>query len=41
VPRAPDGQDVTLVSARPAGVTGRLPLLYYLHGGGMIMGNAW
>ncbi|MFI6469659.1 alpha/beta hydrolase [Streptomyces sp. NPDC050516] len=36
-----DGRDVTLVSARPAGVSGPLPLLYYLHGGGMIMGNAW
>lgn len=35
------GRDVTLVSARPAGVGGPLPLLYYLHGGGMIMGNAW
>ncbi|GGU27539.1 esterase [Streptomyces violascens] len=35
------GQDVTLVSARPAGVGGPLPLLFYLHGGGMIMGNAW
>ncbi|MER7755589.1 alpha/beta hydrolase [Kitasatospora sp. NPDC097643] len=37
----PDGRDVRLVSARPAGVAGPLPLLYYLHGGGMIMGNAW
>ncbi|MDH6628548.1 acetyl esterase/lipase [Streptomyces sp. LBL] len=33
--------DVILVSARPAGLTGPLPLLYYLHGGGMVMGNAW
>ncbi|MFI6688963.1 alpha/beta hydrolase [Streptomyces sp. NPDC050485] len=41
VPGASGGQDVTLVSARPAGITGPLPLLYYLHGGGMIMGNAW
>ncbi|MFK0177535.1 alpha/beta hydrolase [Streptomyces xanthochromogenes] len=32
---------VTLVDARPAGAVGPLPLLYYLHGGGMIMGNAW
>ncbi|MEV6732617.1 MULTISPECIES: alpha/beta hydrolase [unclassified Streptomyces] len=42
--RAPglrDGREVTLVSARPAGTTGPLPLLYYMHGGGMIMGNAW
>ncbi|MGW2180632.1 alpha/beta hydrolase [Streptomyces sp. NPDC001732] len=38
---AAGGQDVTLVSARPAGITGPLPLLYYMHGGGMIMGNAW
>ncbi|MFD7911385.1 alpha/beta hydrolase [Streptomyces sp. NPDC059752] len=34
------GRDVTLLSARPAGVTGPLPLLYYMHGGGMVMGNA-
>nr|SCN11943.1 esterase LipW [Kitasatospora aburaviensis] len=40
VPGAPDGPDVTLVSARPAGIPRPLPLLYYLHGGGMIMGNA-
>ncbi|WP_232247852.1 alpha/beta hydrolase [Kitasatospora azatica] len=33
--------EVRLVSARPAGLAGPLPLLYYLHGGGMIMGNAW
>ncbi|MER8046667.1 alpha/beta hydrolase [Streptomyces sp. NPDC094032] len=41
VPGAPGGPEVTLVSARPAGAAGPLPLLYYLHGGGMIMGNAW
>ncbi|QDY76426.1 alpha/beta hydrolase [Streptomyces qinzhouensis] len=41
VPGPRGAPDVTLVSARPAGVTGPLPLLYYLHGGGMIMGNAW
>ncbi|WP_225094741.1 alpha/beta hydrolase [Streptomyces sp. CoH27] len=41
VPGAPGAPDVTLVSARPAGVAGPLPLLYYMHGGGMIMGNAW
>ncbi|MEU9379251.1 alpha/beta hydrolase [Streptomyces sp. NPDC048255] len=41
VPGAPDGHDVTLVCARPAGIAGPLPLLYYMHGGGMIMGNAW
>ncbi|MEU8621903.1 alpha/beta hydrolase fold domain-containing protein [Streptomyces sp. NPDC048623] len=33
--------EVTLVSARPAGLDGPLPLLYYLHGGAMVMGNAW
>ncbi|GAA2277352.1 alpha/beta hydrolase [Kitasatospora cystarginea] len=40
--RAPvrDGSEVRLVSARPAGIAGPLPLLYYMHGGGMIMGNA-
>ncbi|WP_327358742.1 alpha/beta hydrolase [Streptomyces sp. NBC_01304] len=41
VPGPPDAPDVTLVHARPAGVDGPLPLLYYLHGGAMIMGNAW
>ncbi|MGW1287616.1 alpha/beta hydrolase [Streptomyces sp. NPDC002586] len=41
VPGPPGGPDVTLVSARPAGLAGPLPLLFYLHGGGMIMGNAW
>ncbi|MFF7725581.1 alpha/beta hydrolase [Streptomyces sp. NPDC008001] len=41
VPGPPDGPDVTLVSARPAGLSGPLPLLYYMHGGAMIMGNAW
>lgn len=41
VPGASGDPDVTLVSARPAGLDGPLPLLYYLHGGGMIMGNAW
>ncbi|MEU7424845.1 alpha/beta hydrolase [Streptomyces sp. NPDC040750] len=41
-PRAAAGErDVTLVIARPAGIAGPLPLLYYVHGGGMIMGNAW
>ncbi|MFG2874642.1 alpha/beta hydrolase [Streptomyces sp. NPDC048337] len=41
VPGPPGGPDVTLVSARPAGLGGPLPLLYYMHGGAMIMGNAW
>ncbi|MFI1763440.1 alpha/beta hydrolase [Streptomyces sp. NPDC020800] len=41
VPGPAGAPDVTLVSARPAGVTGPLPLLYYMHGGGMITGNAW
>ncbi|MCZ4095347.1 alpha/beta hydrolase [Streptomyces sp. So13.3] len=41
VPGPPDGPDVTLVSARPSGLVGPLPLLYYLHGGAMVMGNAW
>ncbi|MFE5482260.1 alpha/beta hydrolase [Streptomyces sp. NPDC056527] len=40
VPGPSGERDVTLVSARPAGVSGPLPLLYYMHGGGMIMGNA-
>ncbi|MFF7753495.1 alpha/beta hydrolase [Streptomyces sp. NPDC007971] len=41
VPGPPGAPDVTLVRARPAGVSGPLPLLYYMHGGGMITGNAW
>ncbi|MFC5664542.1 alpha/beta hydrolase [Kitasatospora misakiensis] len=42
VPGLGDGPAVRLVSARPAGAGGGpLPLLYYLHGGGMVTGNAW
>ncbi|MGG2463893.1 alpha/beta hydrolase [Streptomyces sp. RGM 3693] len=41
VPGPVGAPDVTLVSARPAGLVGPLPLLYYLHGGAMVMGNAW
>ncbi|MFE4252964.1 alpha/beta hydrolase [Streptomyces sp. NPDC056910] len=41
VPGPPDGPEVTLVSARPSGLVGPLPLLYYMHGGAMVMGNAW
>ncbi|MEU6538400.1 alpha/beta hydrolase [Streptomyces sp. NPDC047000] len=41
VPGLDGGPDVTLVHARPADATGPLPVLYYMHGGGMIMGNAW
>lgn len=41
VPGPPDGPDVTLVSARPSGLLGPLPLLYYMHGGAMVTGNAW
>ncbi|MFD7260397.1 alpha/beta hydrolase [Streptomyces sp. NPDC059874] len=41
VPGPPGGPDVTLVSARPSGLAGPLPLLYYMHGGAMVMGNAW
>ncbi|MFK0223226.1 alpha/beta hydrolase [Streptomyces vinaceus] len=42
VPGPPGAPEVTLVSARPSGLAGRpLPLLYYMHGGGMVMGNAW
>ena len=37
----PGPPDITLVCARPADAIGPLPVLYYLHGGGMIMGNAW
>ncbi|MFG3281738.1 alpha/beta hydrolase [Streptomyces sp. NPDC048111] len=41
VPRPARGPDVTLVLAGPARRAGPLPVLYYLHGGGMVMGNAW
>ncbi|MFS8200609.1 alpha/beta hydrolase [Streptomyces sp. CWNU-52B] len=41
VPGGEGRPDVTLVYARPADATEPLPVLYYLHGGGMIMGNAW
>ncbi|MGW1766929.1 alpha/beta hydrolase [Streptomyces sp. NPDC002073] len=41
VPGGAGAPEVTLVCARPAGVAGPLPALYYMHGGGMIMGNAW
>ncbi|MEU6864248.1 alpha/beta hydrolase [Streptomyces sp. NPDC046876] len=41
VPGPPGGPEVTLVSARPAGRARPLPLLYYMHGGGMVTGNAW
>jgi acetyl esterase/lipase len=41
VPGGGAGTEVTLVSARPAGLVGPAPLLYYMHGGGMISGNAW
>ncbi|MFD7453689.1 alpha/beta hydrolase [Kitasatospora sp. NPDC059827] len=41
VPRADGDGAFTLVSARPAGIREPLPLLYYLHGGGMVTGNAW
>ena len=40
-PGPPGAPDVTLVYGRPAGATGPLPVLYYMHGGGMVMGNAW
>ncbi|MFI9273514.1 alpha/beta hydrolase [Kitasatospora sp. NPDC052896] len=41
VPGTQGSREVRLVSARPAGIAGPLPVLYYMHGGGMIMGNAW
>ncbi|MER7196302.1 esterase [Streptomyces sp. CB01635] len=41
IPGPPGGPEVTLVSARPSGLVGPLPLLYYMHGGAMVMGNAW
>jgi acetyl esterase/lipase len=41
VPGPQGSPDVTLVYTRPADATGALPALYYMHGGAMIMGNAW
>jgi acetyl esterase/lipase len=41
VPGVGGGPDITLVHARPAGAAGPLPVLYYMHGGGLVMGNAW
>lgn len=41
MPGTEGSPDVTLVYARPADATVPLPVLYYMHGGGMIMGNAW
>lgn len=32
--------DFSLLVARPAGVTGPLPAIYHMHGGGMIMGDS-
>ncbi|MEU8526220.1 alpha/beta hydrolase [Streptomyces sp. NPDC048629] len=40
-PGPPGAPDVTLVYGRPADAAGPLPVLYYMHGGGMVMGNAW
>ena len=34
-----DGQDVKLVVARPAGVTGQLPAFMFFHGGGWVLGD--
>ncbi|MEU8139684.1 alpha/beta hydrolase [Streptodolium elevatio] len=41
VPGPPGAPDVTLVIVRPSAAVGPLPLLYYMHGGAMVMGNAW
>jgi acetyl esterase/lipase len=36
----PEGQpDITLLIARPTAVTGPMPVIYMIHGGGMIMGD--
>ncbi|MEU7469198.1 alpha/beta hydrolase [Streptomyces sp. NPDC044984] len=37
---ADDAAGLPLLLCRPTGVVGRLPVLYYLHGGGMVMGHA-
>jgi acetyl esterase/lipase len=39
-PGADGRADASLLVCRPTGATGRLPVLYYLHGGGMVMGHA-
>lgn len=36
---APDGADVPLILVRPADAVGPLPVLYTIHGGGMVMGT--
>ncbi|MEY9872985.1 acetyl esterase/lipase [Streptacidiphilus sp. MAP12-33] len=37
-----DGHQVVLVEGRPARTAATaLPVVYYVHGGGMVMGNAW
>jgi acetyl esterase/lipase len=39
VPGPAGAPDVSLLICRPAGVTAPVPCLYYIHGGGMILGN--
>jgi acetyl esterase/lipase len=39
VPGPAGAPDVTLLICRPTGVTAPVPCLYYIHGGGMMLGN--
>lgn len=39
VPGAPGGSDIALLICRPSGANGPTPVLYYTHGGGMIIGH--
>lgn len=39
VPGPPDAPDVSLLVCRPAAAAGPLPVLYHVHGGGMVIGD--
>src|SRR5580693_10349881 len=39
VPGPAGAPDVSLLICRPTGVTNPVPCLYFIHGGGMILGN--
>jgi len=38
---SPGGPDVDLLLLRPRGVAGRVPLIYHLHGGGLVVGTMY
>ncbi|MEU1940480.1 alpha/beta hydrolase [Streptomyces coeruleorubidus] len=39
VPGPPNAPDIPLLICRPAGSAGRRPVIYHIHGGGMLFGN--